>query len=232
MKPKPRLLAIDTLSASCTVAILDSDGAIHTRRGSGSRRHARQVLSLVDAVLGDSGLSLTELSALAVISGPGSFTGLRIGMTVAQGLAFSVGLPVIPVSSLALLAGAAPAGLSPERLLCVRGARPAEYYHAIYQIEHGLPRLQGKERVGPFPPTVPARPYTVLTDAVTASALQVDLLAADAEAIVVDADAATLARLSVRLWEDEPSASISPAQAVPVYIKDDLEYRKSGAPGS
>lgn len=232
MKRTSRLLAIDTLSGSCTVAVLDGDGVMHIRRGSGQRRHAREVLSLVDGVLHDSGLSLPALSAIAVISGPGSFTGLRIGITVAQGLAFSAALPVVPVSSLALLAGAVSTAQTPVRALCLLGARPGEYYHATYLVEDDLPRLLDSERVGPYPSAIPAPPGIVVTDETTAIALRADPLAAGGEPVVVEADAAVLARLSARLIQGDPSVSISPDRAVPAYIKDDLEYRKSGLPGS
>lgn len=232
MKPTTRLLAIDTLSATCTVAVLDGDASLYMRRGSGQRRHAREVLSLVDAVLGDSGLPLTALSAVAVINGPGSFTGLRIGTTAAQGLAFSAGLPVLPVSSLDLLAAAASGDRSPEEMLCLLAARPGEYYSATYRFEDDLPRLLGRQTVGPFPAAVLEGHGTVVTDETTASALRHDPLAADCEPVVVETDAGVLARLAVRLMENDPAMPVPPARAVPVYIKDDLEYRKSGTPVS
>ncbi|MEX1196976.1 MAG: tRNA (adenosine(37)-N6)-threonylcarbamoyltransferase complex dimerization subunit type 1 TsaB [Pseudohongiellaceae bacterium] len=232
MKLTTRLLAIDTLSRSCTVAVLDGNGDMHFRRGSGQRRHAREVLSLVDAVLHDSSLSLSALSAIAVISGPGSFTGLRIGMTVAQGLAYSTSLPVIPVSSLALLAEAASIDRANVRALCLLGARPGEYYHATYRVEDDLPRLLDSERVGPCT-FADAEPHDlVVTDESTAMALRADPLFPFAEPTVVDVDAAVLVRLSARLMQNVPSIAISPTRAVPAYIKDDLEYRKSGLPGS
>lgn len=226
------LLAIDTLSSTCTVAVLAGNGEMHFRRGSGRRRHAREVLSLVDAALHDSGLSLAALSAIAVISGPGSFTGLRIGMTVAQGLAFSATLPVVPVSSLALLAGAASTGQVPLRALCLLGARPGEYYHATCLVEDALPRLLDDERVGPYPAAAPTPTGIVVTDEATAAAMRADPLAAGSEPVVVETDAAVLARLAARLMQDDPSVSIAPTSAVPAYIKDDLEYRKSGLPGT
>lgn len=232
MKSTTPLLAIDTLSTTCTVAVLDSDGSLHVRRGSGERRHAREVLSLVDGVLGDCGIPLSALSAIAVISGPGSFTGLRIGATVAQGLAFSAGLPVVPVSSLELLAMAAAAEQSSARLLCLFGARPAEYYYASCIIEDNLPRLSGRQHVGAFPSSARADGSVVVTDGATASALRNDPLAVDLVPEVVEVDAGVLARLAVRLLEHDPWISVPPARAVPVYIKDDLEYRKSGATGS
>lgn len=231
MTPTTPLLAIDTLSSICTVAILGSDGSLHIRRGSGQRRHAREVLSLVDAVLDDSRLPLAALSAIAVINGPGSFTGLRIGATVAQGLAFSTGLPVIPVSSLDLLAAAASAEQLPPKVLCMLGARPGEYYSGTYLIEDDLPRLLDGQQVGAFSSaTVPAGQGTVVTDGATATALRNDPLAVDVAPLVVETDAGVLARLAVRLVADDRTVAVPPARAVPVYIKDDLEYRKSGTP--
>lgn len=231
MIPASPLLAIDTLSSICTVAILGSDGSLHMRRGSGQRRHAREVLSLVDAVLDDSGLSLAALSAIAVINGPGSFTGLRIGATVAQGLAFSAGLPVIPVSSLELLAAAAPVEPLPSEVLCMLGARPGEYYYGTYLIEDDLPRLLDHQQVGAFSSaTVPAGQSTVVMDGATATALRNDPLAVEIAPLVVETDAGVLVRLAARLMAGDRTVAVPPARAVPVYVKDDLEYRKSGTP--
>lgn len=232
MTPTHPLLAIDTLSATCTVAVLDSDGSLYVRRGSGQRRHAREVLSLVDAVLDDSGLPLSGVSAVAVINGPGSFTGLRIGTTVAQGLAYATGLPVVPVSSLELLAATASVDQLPVKLFCLLGARPGEYYSATYLIEDHLPRLVDTQQVGALPAMALMNQDIVVTDGITATALQNDPLADGLVPVVVETDAGVLARLTASILNVDPAASVPPARAVPVYIKDDLEYRKSGTPVS
>jgi tRNA threonylcarbamoyladenosine biosynthesis protein TsaB len=97
-----KLLALDTATEACSVAVA-VDGEYHEHFELG-RRHSEGILVMVEAVLADAGLALTQLDAIAFGRGPGLFTGLRIGAGVTQGLAFAAGLPVVPVSSLAALA--------------------------------------------------------------------------------------------------------------------------------
>nr|WP_255775574.1 tRNA (adenosine(37)-N6)-threonylcarbamoyltransferase complex dimerization subunit type 1 TsaB [Microbulbifer sediminum] len=97
---------MDTTSGSCSVALSDG-GLVREQFVAAERDHTRRLLPMVDQVLAGSGLKLGELDALAVSRGPGSFTGLRIAISTAQGLAFAANLPVIPVSSLAALAAGA-----------------------------------------------------------------------------------------------------------------------------
>jgi hypothetical protein len=130
---------------------------------------------------------------------------------------------------LALLAMAAAMDQPGVRARCLLAARPSEYYYATYSVENDLPRLLGREKVGTFSSTAAAKQDILVTDELTAAALQIDSLAVGADPLIVSSDAAGLARLSARLMQDDPAIAISPAHAVPVYIKDDLEYRKSGS---
>lgn len=98
-----KILALDTTSGACSVA-LHCDGRTVEQFVKAERDHTRRLLPMVDRVLGDAGLRLTDLDALAVSRGPGSFTGLRIAISCTQGLAFAADRPVVPVSSLAALA--------------------------------------------------------------------------------------------------------------------------------
>ena len=97
-----KILALETSGAQSEVGLL-RDGELLLRAQSGTS-HSRILLAMVEDILADGGVALPELDAIAVCVGPGSFTGLRIGIAVAQGLAFAVSLPVLPVSSLAALA--------------------------------------------------------------------------------------------------------------------------------
>jgi tRNA threonylcarbamoyladenosine biosynthesis protein TsaB len=121
-----RLLALDTASEACTVALW-LDGEVLERFEPGGQ-HSELILPMVDAVLAEAGLALTQLDALAFGRGPGSFTGLRIGAGVAQGLAFGAHLPVVPVSSLAALAQ----GQDAEHVLAAFDARMQQVYWGAY----------------------------------------------------------------------------------------------------
>jgi len=97
------LLAIETSANLCSVALMH-DREISEIVVSEPRGHTRHLLPAIDRLLIDAGLALRRLDAIAVTTGPGSFTGLRIGIGVAQGLAYGADLPVVPLSSLATLA--------------------------------------------------------------------------------------------------------------------------------
>ena len=97
------ILAIDTATEYCSAA-LSIDGDIIETGKEMARGHSDYILSMVEQVLADSGMTLNECDAIAFDKGPGSFTGIRIGAGVAQGLAFGKDLPVVPVSSLHALA--------------------------------------------------------------------------------------------------------------------------------
>ena len=98
------LLAIDTATEACSVALSGIGDAILERFKIESGGHSNLVLPMVDDVLVEAGISRTDLDGIAYDSGPGSFTGIRIGLSVAQGFALAFDLPLLGVSSLMALA--------------------------------------------------------------------------------------------------------------------------------
>lgn len=98
-----KLLALDTSTENCSVA-LQANGQLYLRAAVTPREHSQKILGFVDEVLQEAGLSLQQLDGLVSGIGPGSFTGVRIGVSIAQGLAFSCSLPVYPVDTLQALA--------------------------------------------------------------------------------------------------------------------------------
>lgn len=129
-----KILAIDSSTAACSVA-LSVDGEVEEQFVLAAQEHTRRLLPMVDDLLIRRGLELVELDAIAFAQGPGSFTGLRIGAGVVQGLAFGANLPVIPLSTLEVLAAGAQRILSlPKGSLIapVLDARMGEVYGALY----------------------------------------------------------------------------------------------------
>jgi tRNA threonylcarbamoyladenosine biosynthesis protein TsaB len=143
-----RLLALDTVTEMCSVALQIGEAVI-TREQIAARSHTELILPMVDAVLAEAGCTLQSLDALAVDRGPGSFTGLRIGIGVAQGLAFGADLPVLEISSLATLAQGIYQSRKQDQVLACIDARQAEVYWACFSQHNGLMHAVTAEQVTP-----------------------------------------------------------------------------------
>jgi len=129
------LLAFGTSTQWCCAALQwrDANGRLRcdALAEHAGQEHSRRALSMAEALLRGAGLRLEQVQAIAFDAGPGSFTGLRIGCGVAQGLAFALGRPVIPVASLEALAIQASAATA----LVAVDARMDEVYCAVYRVE-------------------------------------------------------------------------------------------------
>ena len=143
-----KILAIDTATEACSVALL-IDGVCQEIFEIIPRQHTERVLPMVDTLLKEADLALSQIDTLAFNCGPGSFTGVRVGTSVTQGLGFSNDLPVIPVSSLAALAQFAFRVENKGKVLSAIDARMNEVYWGCYQVEDGLMSLVNKEKVSP-----------------------------------------------------------------------------------
>jgi tRNA threonylcarbamoyladenosine biosynthesis protein TsaB len=143
-----RVLALDAATEACSVALLDGNGII-ARFEEHRRADATGLLGMVDEVLAEAGISLTGLDGIAAGVGPGAFTGVRITVSVAQGLAFGAGLRVAPVSTLEALALQVMRG-EPRHALACLDARMGEVYWGCFTADaaRGLLATSGA-RVGP-----------------------------------------------------------------------------------
>src|SRR6187455_1632322 len=92
------LLALDTATEACSAALLIG-GEVIERSEIAPRRHAELILPMIESLLGEAGISRRQIDAIAVGRGPGAFTGVRLAISVAQGLALGLDVPVLPVSS-------------------------------------------------------------------------------------------------------------------------------------
>ncbi len=123
------VLAIDTVSRCCSVAI-SYRGVVRQEKTIGDRIHSSRLLGLVEQVLEWHRIGLQDIDLIVVDTGPGSFTGVRVGMGVAQGLAYGVGIDTCGVNSLAILA----AGCGPGIVVPVIDARMGQVYTGAYSV--------------------------------------------------------------------------------------------------
>jgi tRNA threonylcarbamoyl adenosine modification protein YeaZ len=124
-----RLLAIDTSGTNAIVALGEADGSSLTeRRWPAGYRHGEELLTRIDEMLTAAGVSLAELGGIVVGTGPGAFTGLRVGLATAKGLAHGLGLPIAAVpTSGALLDAASLAGrIERSRAVLLLPAGPSD----------------------------------------------------------------------------------------------------------
>jgi tRNA threonylcarbamoyladenosine biosynthesis protein TsaB len=164
-----RLLALDTSSVACSAALLVGD-VVTERHEEQPREHTRLLIPMLRALLAESGLTIRQLDAIVLGNGPGSFIGMRIGASVAQGLAFGAGLAIVPVSSLTAVAGQVFAARAAGEVIVAQDAHMQEVYLGSFlRDEAGLPvaaapeRLHGLGAIGE-PPVAPAGPRIAAGD--------------------------------------------------------------------
>ena len=132
-----RILAIETSTLSCSVALFDSDACVHAeQRCKDQHVHASNLLPMIDAALAAAGWQASDLAAVAVCAGPGSYTGLRIGTSTAKGICHAQTIPLIAINSLEIQAyhaaadGALDAG---STVVAVMDARRDEVYTQTFR---------------------------------------------------------------------------------------------------
>ena len=132
-----KLLAVDTSGPVCGVAVLAEQGLVYECSAVNRMTHSANLMPMVDAALAATGFTLQDMDRLAVVTGPGSFTGVRIGVSTVKGLAHGVGKPCVAVDALeAMAAGAGDFG----GIVCpIQDARAGQVYGAAFVVENGRP---------------------------------------------------------------------------------------------
>ncbi len=233
-----RILALDSATENCSVALLVGRRLI-AREQLLERGHAEHILPMADALLKEADMSLGALSAIAFGRGPGSFTGVRLAASVAQGLAFGAGLPVVPISDLRALAQRVmELDAAVTRVLVCNDARMHEVYWGCFEraAAGAVAAAAQEEQVGrPATVALPAS-WSKTPGAVHASgsgfAAYPELRSALAGCLDRVHDgllprAAEIARLAV---PEVASGRVLPAeQALPVYLRDDVTHAPAGS---
>jgi len=130
-----RVLALDTTTRAGSAALVDENVIVEERPGDPSRTHAQRLPAEALAVLDAHGVALSDIDLFAVAAGPGSFTGLRIGLATIQGLAFVTGRPIVGISALEALAQVASRDAAAHELVAAwMDAQRREVFSALYQV--------------------------------------------------------------------------------------------------
>lgn len=141
------ILAIETATNACSVA-LSFNNTLIQRSAIEPKAHTRLILPMIDSVLKEAGLPLSQIEVFAYGCGPGSFTGVRIASAVIQGLGFGLEKPIIPVSSLRALAQQIFQEQSTPQICAMIDARMQEMYWGLFQAnDQGLVELLGEEQL-------------------------------------------------------------------------------------
>jgi tRNA threonylcarbamoyladenosine biosynthesis protein TsaB len=228
-----KLLALDSATERCSAALW-LDGAVSERESIRDRSHSELMLPMIAALLGEADLELRQLDAIAFGRGPGGFTGVRLAVSIAQGLGFAAGLPLLPISDLRALAAQALLlpGAPPRALIC-QDARMGEVYWGCFERRAERILALGPEALAA--PGVLALPLAWSGEQVCAAGSG---FAAHAAALATLAAGLTMVRADLRpraaeiAWlaaQDGLASAVPAEQAQPVYLRDDVAQVHSPA---
>ncbi|MCH7315302.1 tRNA (adenosine(37)-N6)-threonylcarbamoyltransferase complex dimerization subunit type 1 TsaB [Acinetobacter sp. ANC 3882] len=214
-----KLLALETANEQCSVSLIDDTQELYFQLDERPKAQTQTILPLTEQALSQTKTQLADLTAIAFSRGPGSFSGVRINAAVAQALAWSQDLPVIPVSSLQALAQAAYRLTGLPQVSAVLDARMQEVYIANFSLdEQGIMQAMDDEKLLNYEQ---AAAYCKFTAIGSGSELikpsQIDSAEASSATIMATAqDIAIIARVyaAQQKWVDAE-------QALPVYLRDD-----------
>jgi tRNA threonylcarbamoyladenosine biosynthesis protein TsaB len=211
------LLAFDTSTDILSIAVQGSGtGAVPIEfTGPGGARASSTLIPAIQELLAQAGLRLTDLDAIVFGRGPGSFTGLRTACSVAQGLAFGAGVPVLAVDTLLAVAEDAHQREGVQQVVAVLDARMNEVYWACYVRDSGPWRQQGETALGPPEAVSVPAGWVLAGNAFAAYGARLPAAAARIEALPSAAALLRVAPMLIAAGRARPAAS-----ATPLYIRD------------
>jgi tRNA threonylcarbamoyladenosine biosynthesis protein TsaB len=231
-----KLLALDTATDLCSAALW-LDGSLHWREALRPRGQGQLILPMIDELLAQAGMGLRQLDAIAFGRGPGAFTGVRMALSVAQGLAFSADLPLLAVSDLRAVAAQALSGVAAaaDRVVICQDARMNEVYWGCFQRSARIVDLIGTESVGAPGSVILPQDWAgaAVCGAGSGFGAYRPALSAIADRLAgIDDTLAPRAREIAQLAAaDGLSQAVAAEQAQPVYLRDEVA-KVSIAPSS
>ncbi|PHM28541.1 tRNA (adenosine(37)-N6)-threonylcarbamoyltransferase complex dimerization subunit type 1 TsaB [Xenorhabdus innexi] len=224
-----RILAIDTATEACSVALWN-DGLIEAQFEISPREHTQRILPMVEAVLSKGGMKLQQLDALAFGRGPGSFTGVRIGVGIAQGLALGAELPMIGVSSLKTMAQGVFRLKNITNVLVAIDARMGEVYWAQYTRDK-QGKWSGDETEAVLKPEQAQDIMSTLTGewAIAGTGWEAYPQLLESHLTLVPGDMALphaedMLPLVVQMWKEGEATAVELAE--PVYLRNEVTWKK------
>ena len=233
MSSSLNILCIDSSTEACSVALLTKDAAIYQRFMFAPREHTQKILPTVDEVVKEATLKLSDIDVIAYGQGPGSFTGVRIGISIAQGLAFGLEKKMVGISTLQAMAQQAlQENEQCESVYAAIDARMGEVYFAHYINDNGVTVLQGNEVVikpeklieqQSSDATIQKKSLLVGTGWTAYPELIAFYNACDVSNIFYPSAAFMLQSASLLI---ENKGSVEPELAIPVYLRDTVTWKK------
>ncbi|WP_448547808.1 tRNA (adenosine(37)-N6)-threonylcarbamoyltransferase complex dimerization subunit type 1 TsaB [Thalassotalea fusca] len=225
-----KYLAIDASTEACSVA-LSVDGHVTHEFEHCPQSHSLVLLPMVDRVLKQAKVSLSELDGIIYGRGPGSFTGVRIGIGVVQGLAFAANLRLVGVSTMQAMAQQAYSEHGQTSVLAAIDARMSEVYTCLFQVDaDGVMQPVTQEQVLPpeqVSPTLPegvSSAYAVGTGFDAYADVLSALKAQSESPQVLYPNAKAMLPCGMALFEQ--GESLAPEDAQPTYVRDTVSWKK------
>ena len=220
-----KLLAFDTSTERLHLGA-SADGRMLIQNQPGGAQSSARLLPLALDMLLELRLKLSQLDAIVVGRGPGSFTGVRTACAVAQGLAYGAGVPVLPIDTLWAVAEQARQGRAEIRVLSLIDARMGQFYAAAWKYHQGLwTQAHDNTLLGPDNPVIAAdwwadgQPLTLAGVGIDPLPTWLtDRFPASIERLPAEPGAAALLRLAEQAWA--AGQSQNPAQLEPLYVRD------------
>jgi len=221
------ILIIDTSTEACSVALLHNN-CVSARFDVTPQSHTKMVLPMVDDLLTEAELNVRQLDAIAWGRGPGSFTGVRIGTGIMQGLALGADKPVIALSTLATMAQQAIDEHQSNHVIAAIDARMGEVYWGVYHNVDGLAVLVGDEIVASPDKlkqhSLEQQNYVGVGTAWSAYPQLAELANIAVNDNILYPNAKAMVKLAIDGWRNKRCVDV--LDAAPVYVRDTVTWQK------